>query len=355
MWQPARPFLLIKTIALIGLATAVGGCSQDGEEAAVDITSTPGNVDPFELNRRLGRGVNLGNALEAPSEGEWGVTLQEEYFQLVRDAGFDAVRIPIRWSAHAALSEPYAIDPAVFDRVDWAVDQVLSNGLLAVINIHHYEEIMQDPQEHRERFLGLWEQIAEHYQDHPGDLLFEVLNEPNTGLGPSTWNTFLQEAIDTIRRTNPNRTIIVGPANWNNIAMLGFLELPEDDNIIVTVHYYEPFQFTHQGAEWVSDSDPWLGTTWEGSDAEENAVLKDLDTAASWAQKRNRPIYLGEFGAYSKADIDSRARWTRFVAREAEERDMSWAYWEFGAGFGVYDRAERHWNEPLLDALIPQE
>jgi endoglucanase len=355
MWKTARPFLLITTIVLIGLATGLGGCSADDDDAAMDITSAPGKAAPYELNRRLGRGVNLGNALEAPNEGEWGVTLNEEYFKLIKDAGFDAVRIPIRWSTHATIGEPYAIDPAFFDRVDWAVDQALSNGLLAIINIHHYEEIMQDPQEHRERFLGLWEQIAEHYQDQPSDLLFEVLNEPNTGLGPSTWNTFLRQAIDTIRRTNPNRTIIVGPANWNNIGMLGFLELPEDDNIIVTVHYYEPFQFTHQGAEWVSGSEPWLGTTWEGSDSEKNAVLEDLDTAASWAQKRNRPVYLGEFGAYSKADIDSRARWTRFVAREAEERDMSWAYWEFGAGFGVYDRGRREWNEPLLDALMPQE
>jgi endoglucanase len=355
MRKVARPFLLMTIIALIGLATALGGCSQDVEEALVDVTPTPGRADPFELNRRLGRGVNLGNALEAPSEGEWGVTLQEEYFRLIKDAGFDAVRIPIRWSAHAALSEPYNIDPAFFGRVDWAVDQALSNGLLAVINIHHYEQIMQDPQEHRARFLALWEQIAEHYQDHPGDLLFEVLNEPNTGLGPSTWNTFLQEAIKTIRLTNPSRTIIIGPANWNNIGMLGFLELPEDDNIIATVHYYDPFQFTHQGAEWVSGSDPWLGTTWEGTEADENAVLKNLDAAASWAKKHSRPLYLGEFGAYSKADMDSRARWARFVAHAAEERDMSWAYWEFGAGFGVYDRAERKWNEPLLDALIPPE
>lgn len=341
-----------------GLAAVFGGCSKDTEDTVSEAAPTPARdrTDPFEQNRRLGRGVNLGNALEAPNEGEWGVTLKEEYFQLIENAGFDAVRIPIRWSAHAAPSEPYTIAPSFFERVDWAIDQALSKGLLAVINMHHYEEIMQDPEGHEERFLAMWEQIADRYQDYPDELIFEVLNEPSAALGPSSWNRLLVKAIDTVRKTNPNRTIIVGPANWNNIDMLGFLEVPEeDDNIIVTVHYYNPFQFTHQGAEWVSGSDPWLGTTWEGTPAEEKAVTKDLDKAAAWGEKHNRPIYVGEFGAYSKADMDSRARWTSFVARQAEERDMSWSYWEFGAGFGVYDRSEQKWNAPLLDALIPQE
>jgi endoglucanase len=100
----------------------------------------------FALNKRLGRGVNLGNALEAPSEGAWGVTLQEAYFKLIRDAGFDAVRIPVRWSAHAAKTEPYTIQPAFFERVDWAIQQALDRGLVAVVDMHHYEELDKRPQ-----------------------------------------------------------------------------------------------------------------------------------------------------------------------------------------------------------------
>jgi endoglucanase len=298
----------------------------------------------------------LGNALEAPREGEWGVTLQEEYFQLIKLGGFDAVRIPIRWSAHAASTEPYTIDPSFFDRVDWAVDQALSRDLVTIINIHHYEEIMQNPAEHEERLLALWEQIADHYKEYPDGLLFEVLNEPTDRLNACAWNQLLINAISTIRQTNPDRNVVVGPANWNNINALDQLELPtEDRHIIVTVHYYDPFHFTHQGAEWVSDSDPWLGTTWQGTASEERAVISDLDLVAAWAEANNRPIYLGEFGAYSKADMDSRALWTAFVARQAEEREMSWAYWEFCAGFGVFDKSTGTWNEQLLSALIPSE
>lgn len=118
---------------------------------------------------------------------------------------------------------------------------------------------------------------------------------------------------------------------------------------------YNPFYFTHQGAEWVPGSNAWLGTTWQGTSSEEKAVIRDLDAAATWARRNNRPVYLGEFGAYSKADMDSRALWTGFVARQAEERGMSWSYWEFGAGFGVFDRSRKEWNSRILDALVPSQ
>ncbi len=62
--------------------------------------------------------VNMGNTLEAPNEGEWGFVIQEEYFALLADAGFDSVRLPVRWSAHTAESAPYTIDPAFFERID---------------------------------------------------------------------------------------------------------------------------------------------------------------------------------------------------------------------------------------------
>jgi len=201
----------------------------------------------------------------------------------------------------------------------------------------------------------LWEQIADHYREYSADLLFELLNEPQDGLGPDVWNPLLKEAIRTIRETNPHRNIIVGSTDWCSISTLARLELPDEDrHIIVTVHYYSPFQFTHQGAEWVSGSGAWLGTTWQGTSQDKQAVMCDFDLAATWAERNNRPIYLGEFGAYGRADIHSRASWTGFVARQAEERGMSWAYWEFCAEFGVYDTARNEWNQQILEALIPQ-
>lgn len=311
-------------------------------------------IDAFEQNKLLGRGVNLGNALEAPKEGEWGMVLQEEYFSLIKEAGFDSVRIPIRWSTHALSTAPYTINPDFFARVDWAVNLALQNDLQVVINMHHYEEIFAKPAEHQERFLALWEQIAAHYKDYPASLVFEILNEPHDKLTKSLWNDLLVQALAVVRRTNPDRNIILGPGEWNSFNNLSSLKLPaEDRHIIVTFHYYLPFHFTHQGAEWAQGSDAWLGTTWQAKESEKKAIANDLDAAAAWGEKNERPIYLGEFGAYQKADLDSRVRWTDFVARQAEARGMSWAYWEFGAGFGVYDRDLKIWRTPLLTALIP--
>ncbi|MBZ0173021.1 MAG: cellulase family glycosylhydrolase, partial [Phycisphaerales bacterium] len=77
-----------------------------------------------------------------------------------------------------------------------------------------------------------------------------------------------------------------------------------------------------------------------------------LRRAARWANRRGLPIYLGEFGAYSLADMDSRVRWTRAVREAAERNGAAWGYWELAAGFGVYDPAVGQFRAPLLDALM---
>jgi endoglucanase len=156
-----------------------------------------------------------------------------------------------------------------------------------------------------------------------------------------------------IRASNPTRNLVIGPAEWNNLSALDELTLPDDQHLIVTFHYYQPFQFTHQAAEWVQGSAGWLGTEWKASSAEKQMVQYDFKIVAQWAKDNQRPIFLGEFGAYSKADMASRERWTAFIAREAEKQGFSWSYWEFCSGFGVYNLAIRQWNEPLLKALIP--
>ena len=71
-------------------------------------------VDPFIQNKKVAKTINLGNALDAPNEGEWGVTLEAEYFQIIKSAGFSGVRLPVRWSNHTQANSPFTIGENFF-------------------------------------------------------------------------------------------------------------------------------------------------------------------------------------------------------------------------------------------------
>ena len=310
--------------------------------------------DAAAVNSRLGRGMNLGNALEAPNEGDWGMKVEEEYLKAIADAGFQTVRLPVKWSAHAMKEPPYTIDPKFLARVDQIVTWCGIYRLNVVLNVHHYDELDKDPDAHLPRLVGLWQQIATHYKDRPASLVFELDNEPHDKLVDQKWNDAIPPVLKAIRATNPHRVVVVGPPFWNGIWALPKLKLPADPHLIVTVHYYEPFKFTHQGASCAPpDVRSLSGLKWEGTEAELKELRSKFDQAAAWGKANGRPVFLGEFGAYEKADLESRARWTAAVVREAEARGFSWAYWEFGAGFGAYDRPKKAWRDPLLKALMP--
>ena len=312
-----------------------------------------GGPDAFAINKLIGRGVNLGNALEAPKEGDWGVTLEEGYFQLIKDAGFNSIRLPVRWSIHAANEPPYTIDPNFFKRVDWAVKNAQSRNLVVVLNMHNYYELFTDPNNNRERFISLWKQIAERYKGYPNTLLFELCNEP-AGALDAKWSTLANETLAVVRKSNPKRVIVIGPSNFNEVYKLKLLELPKDDrNIIVTFHYYQPYRFTHQGAPWAKDSNNWLGMKWNGIIQEKNAIVRDFNLAVGWGKVNNRPIFIGEFGTFYKADMESRVRWTKFVTDTAAQDGFSMCYWQFASNFAIYDTENKTWIKSLLDAIIP--
>jgi len=308
---------------------------------------------PLALDRHAKlRGINLGNALEAPAPGNWGVTIKPTYFKAIRDAGFNHVRIPVRFSAHTSQTTPYSIEPNFFNMVDNIINQGLETGLTVILDLHHYDEIMVDPAGQREKFQAIWKQLANHYQDAPPTLYFELLNEPTQQLDSDTWNILVKDTVQLIRESNPERKILIGGTNFNSVESLNRLQLPSDKNLIATFHFYMPFEFTHQGADWVRGSCSWIGTTWEGTPEEKQAIVDQLDLAASWSAKSRIPIIMGEFGSIATADQTSRQKWTEFVTREAEKRNIGWLYWELCSEFKVYDCQLDTWDVSLLKTLI---
>lgn len=331
-------------IALMGLIAGCGGGSApDNGDLVIPDTIQASDGDPFARNAALAQGVNMGNMLEAPNEGEWGETVQQNYFTIIKNKGFDTVRIPIRWSNHASNSSPYTIDPTFLARVDTVVGWALDAGLNVIINMHHYNEIFQNPDGHRARFLYIWQQLSNHYKDVDAAsgynrIYLEPLNEPNTNLNETRWNALLRDVLAIIRQNDTHHTVIIGCAQWGGLGGLNGLVVPaEETNAIVTFHYYNPFNFTHQGADWVSPVLP-TGVRWpeDVSNAETN-IRNDLDIAKNWGDVHNRPMFLGEFGAFGAAPYASRVNWTTYVRQQADARGITWTYWEFSSGFGVYN------------------
>lgn len=301
----------------------------------------------------LKRGMNLGNALEAPDEGAWGYTIEEEDLKKIKDAGFDYVRVPIKWSAHTSSKAPYQIDKAFMKRVTEVVNWAYKYKLKVLINVHHFDEIMYEPQKYGAKLDSMWNQIATSFSKFDNNLYFEILNEPKENMDVKTLNTTYERVIKIIRKISPIRKIALGGIMWSNFASTETTYVPSGDkNIILLFNYYNPFEFTHQGASWVDGASAWEGMKWLGTEEEMARIRKEFDFATEQARIKGVDLMIGEFGAYSDADMKSRARWTDFVAREAEKRNIAWTYWEFCSSFGAYDNFSKEWRKPLLEALI---
>ena len=111
-------------------------------------------------------------------------------------------------------------------------------------------------------------------------------------------------------------------------------------------------EWIDQGASWNKETAQLSGVTW-GADAEKQRVVDDFAGVQQWAKEHDRPILLGEFGAYEKGPMESRALYTSWVARTAESLGWAWTYWQFDSDFIVWDMKKDAWVEPIRKALIP--
>ncbi len=268
------------SLALVPLvALSLAGCSGgnpapsgSASESPVPIPTTgvyaPVNGDLDAVFDLLAQPINYSSLEHSPVEGAWSSPLSEAGFAFLADAGFTAIRLPVALSTHQQQTPPYTIDEAYLERLDWAIDQALSHGMAIIIdNVNWGVEgrddwnlIYTDPESQRARFEALWQQVGARYADQPAGVLFEIQNEPNGALD-EYWNEFLAYGLDTIRETNPDRAVVVTSVHWASPWALADLVLPDDDNLIVTFHDYIPFDFTIQGATWITPQPP-AGIVW---------------------------------------------------------------------------------------------
>jgi len=367
--------LIIANLLLVCCAFAAG--ATDSEPNFVP--GNPAEMQPLKSHhtpayraaKMFQRGVNLGDYLESsPRNFGRGVTVSAAEIAQIKREGFDHVRVPIGWHHYAGPAPDFTLSPEIFNRVDFIVTNALANKLAVMINIHHFNELDHDPAGSTEEFLALWKQIAAHYKKFPSHLAFELDNEPHENATTLLMNPIYARALAEIRQTNPKRTVFVEPGGWGNIGELKNLLLPPDDNVIVSVHCYEPFHFTHQGAGWTTADVQQTGIVFPGPPAQplvpdpklnlkpwvldwiqkyntlptsQNpssplAFVDKLKYVHAWSDFYGRPVHLGEFGAYTKADQQSRVNFYAAFRRAAEAENLGWAIWDWSANFRYWDK-----------------
>lgn len=385
----------MKIIPAIFIAAAISGCKLETATTPNRAAFTPAN--PPEMRRLTDRnspayraaklfmrGVNLGNYLEASPGQNWGVTFAANECALMRAEGFDHLRVPVGWQHYAGPAPDFALSPVIFARADFVVTNALKNHLAVMINLHHFDELDRDPAGGTDEFLKIWQQIAAHYRNFSGQLAFELDNEPHENAKTAVMNSIYARAIVEIRQTNPRRTIFVEPGNWGSIEELKNLALPPDDNLIVSVHCYDPFYFTHQGATWAGPDpkatgiqfpgppatplvpdpalklNPWVRDwihNYNTLPAEKNpsgpiAFEGKIKLAHEWSDYYGRPVHMGEFGCYTKADPASRARFYAAFRHALDREQLGWAIWDWSAGFRYWDKQNNRPMPGMHDALF---
>ena len=305
-------------------------------------------LSPNQLVSKMGRGINLGNVLSAPVEGNWSGAASETYFIDVAEAGFTNVRIPIdffgsRTTGNTAIFEAsantsvqytgsrsdYVINNVYLNRVEQVVNWGLAHGLVIILDVHgatlksEFIYTFDDQKTEythptsakriadKEKFYAIWEQLSARFKDHSDDLVFEIINEPYFHLSETDMNQINNEVVNIIRASGSNNStrkiIVTGgtKSSYEAITTIDSTLLNNDNYLIGTFHYYRPFAFTNS-------SDYRYNTSSWGSESDLNNIDTEFEVVSNWAASFNPPVavYLGEFGAdnvygyaYSTGDL----------------------------------------------------
>jgi endoglucanase len=303
---------------------------------------------------------------------------------LMAQIGFDSVRLSIdAWPLEKGFLGHD--DTNFIGRLDHAVDQMLAKGMAVQIDIHpesDYKKKVSTTGEGVERFLMLWRKLAAHYANRNPDLIFyEIMNEPEER-DPYRWAGVQSRAAEAIRSVAPKNTMIATGPNWSSIADLLTQEPLPDGNVIYTFHFYEPHEFTHQGAGWGAAY--WIYThdipyppTEESLQSslaqvpdapnryafehywldhwDAHRIKLQMDAAAAWGKQHNVPLLCNEFGVYRRVTPEgSRMQWIHDVRTALESDGIGWTMWDYRGGFGVVwkqDGKPAKVDEKVVEAL----
>ena len=299
-------------------------------------------LTPHEAVAAMGRGINLGNTLEPPTEGAWNNgPAQEAYFDAYVAAGFTNVRIPVRWDQHTQTGAPYTVSESWMNRVEQVVDWGLDRGLYVTLNGHHEDWLKENySQNNQNRYDAIWRQIIERFQGKSDKLLYEIINEPR-GLTRGQVDELNERILGIIRAEEPTRLVIFGGNEYSNADELIAAAVPGDDDpyLIGYYHSYDPWPFAGEGQG-----------TW-GSPADYNAANAKFQRVANWSAQRNIPVHLSEFNTRVISDYNSRMRWLANYVEQSIVHGFAFSVWDDGGWFKVLNRGNNTWP-PIKDVFV---
>ena len=339
----------------------------------------------------LNKGLNITNWLEEDKtyfKGEF--KFDEEDIKLMADNGIKSLRLPIDLDKYATNRDEFVADTTgkvelkfddknLFAVLDSFAEWTGKHGIAFVIDYHEYDNSYNATSaanpNYTKMMANVWKHVAAHFAGNDReDIFFELLNEPDmtSGKVPSaTWRAAAQEDIDSIRTVDTKHTVIFGDAEWYAIKHLAAGEPLNDDNVVYAVHTYEPFVFTHQGADWSEtktiknlmfpyDKEKWseysadFGVISTGSsktvkwvadavknyykNASKEAILKLVLPAKEWAVKNNVPVIINEFGAYRPAsDKQSVLNYMAAMRDISDTLEIPLTHWGYTGGFALFE------------------
>lgn len=345
-----------------------------------------------QWNSEVTAGWNLGNQFECSAPGQdsesiavgdpegadnaetaWGNPLvTKKTIKAVRDAGFNAIRIPVRWQCHISNPSAMSISRIWMDRIKEVIDWCLEYNLKVIVNVHHEKWLESRPlyankEENCQKLALLWLNIANELNKYDYRVAFAGTNEVHE---PDKWgkptaenlnvhNAYNQTFIDIVRATgmnNAKRHLIVQTYACNADYGLynGDFIIPTDiegnDYMSVELHYYNPWEYVGSG-ECYYWGEPYK--QYGASQSDENTMIKFFNKLADEWSAKGLGVVIGEWGITnhfkaSEADHmqENMSYYCKTLVSEARKRGFSTFVWDnnrFGNGadmFGIFDRSK---------------
>lgn len=334
---------------------------------------------------RISRGVNVSHWLsQSSTRGQRRQTyFTEKDVEYIAKLGYDHIRLPVDeeqlWDEGGKKeAEAFTL---LTNAVNWCRDHHLRVVVdLHILRSHHFNAkdrpLWIDPKA-QDKFFQLWRDLSAELRKCPVDLVaYELMNEPVAD-NPEDWNKIVEKAVGEIRKTEPERKIVIGSNKWQSVNTMDQLRIPQGDrNIILSFHFYTPMLITHYKASW-TDVGKYSGpVNYPGQIVDPNqiehlpadiarivkanngvydrdALGKLIQKPIATAAKYDLPLYCGEWGCLSTTPRQARLQWYEDVRSILEANNIAWANWDYKGGFGIIARDGQP-DEGLIEALIPK-